>query len=180
MIKEEFVEHQHEKMKEIIKQIDEFEIDSNLVEHARQELQCLIESDDEMDKQMAKNIIRLVKVFAAEGHSGFSAQIAIGTLKKLLKFEPLGELTGEDHEWSVVDFGDEIYAQNIRDGRVFMRKDGSCYFVEGVKFKEPDGSTYTGEGSAVEVQFPFIPEPMVLNVDYSGNPETGIFYKEGD
>ena len=56
-------------------------------------------SGDEMNDAMCEHILKMVNVFAEEGHSGFSANYAINILQKLLRFEPLSPLTGEDDEW---------------------------------------------------------------------------------
>jgi hypothetical protein len=73
-------------------------------------------SDDEMNLAMRKHILHMIKEFADEGHSGFSASYAIGILTKLLEFKPLTPLTGEDDEWTnVSDRGTgNIHYQNKR------------------------------------------------------------------
>jgi len=139
----------------------------SLVDHAERELDLIgLENDGDMNGTMRKHILHMVKEFSEEGHSGFSASYAIQCLEKLLKFEPLSPLTGEDWEWSCVSeqSGYTLY-QNARSGRVFKDDDGA-YDIEGKVFwdwftDETTGekfkSYYTSKESRVPVQFPYVP-----------------------
>ena len=61
----------------------------NLYEHAERELGA------GMDIELRE----LLLVFSSQGHSGGSAAITADVLNKLLRDEPIGPLTGDDHEW---------------------------------------------------------------------------------
>ena len=137
----------------------------NLYEHAKDEMNLVWHEEDEMQDVIKDCVLDIVSVFSAQGHSGFSAPYTINVLTKLLAFEPLGPLTGEDHEWCWLDSGDEMKAQNKRDGRVFLRGDGSAYFIEGKVFREPSGACFTSKDSRVEVTFPFIPQTEYIDVE---------------
>lgn len=141
--------------------LDSLEGDSNIVDHIRCEMP---ESDDEMQNMMRAHLIRMGQLFAAEGHSGFSASYALAALEKLLNFEPLGPLTGEPDEWVWLDYGEEMKAQNKRCGHVFMRVDGTAYDSEGRIFREPDGCCFTSKGSAVDIAFPYTPTREYVDV----------------
>src|SRR6187399_3024344 len=78
----------------------------NLMQHARVELGPNI--DIELEE--------LILVFSSQGHSGASAQITNSILHKLLAYEPLSPLTGEEDEWMEVASG--VY-QNKRCSHVF-------------------------------------------------------------
>ena len=136
---------------------------SNLTDHARRELAFLLDSDDEMDKEMGACVLRLIEVFAEQGHSGFSATYCVGLTEKLMRFEPLGPLTGADDEWCVLDYAPDTAAQNKRCGRVFKRSDGTAYDIEGRIFRDPDGSYYTNSESRVEVTFPYTPTRVYVD-----------------
>ena len=67
----------------------------NLIAHAQAELPA--PDGDEMQADMNRGLIELLTVFGTHGHSGFSAGYAVAALAKLLRFEPLGPLTGAAH-----------------------------------------------------------------------------------
>ena len=96
---------------------------SNLSTHAELELRSagLLESKDEYNNAIGKAVLELIEKFSEQGHSGTSAGITIHLFKTLAMFEPLGPLTGEDHEWTEVSNG--LY-QNKRLSSVFKHEDG--------------------------------------------------------
>lgn len=133
---------------------------SNLIQHAERELQFL-RTGDEMNESMADDLIDVVKLFAGQGHSGMSAGYALSILPKLLAFEPVGPLTGEDSEW--VEVGDGVF-QNVRCGRVFKQADqfdGQAYDIDGIVWEDPDGSRCTNAESRVPVVFPYTPKTEI-------------------
>lgn len=142
--------------------------------HAERELALLLKEDptDEMQIAINKHILKMVREFAKEGHSGFSASYATSILTKLLKHEPILPLTGEDSEWNNVTDSDEdgstLY-QNNRCSRVFktVSKDGDvyCYDIDGKVFKYPSGACYTSIKSRTEVTFPYHPKTEYVEVE---------------
>lgn len=137
----------------------------NLYAHAVRELPDA--GDDEMQQCMNECILQMVLVFSSQGHSGGSAPYAIGALTKLLAFEPLRPLTGEDSEWNEVDT--DMW-QNNRCSHVFKDADGRAYDIDGRIFREPNGACYTGKGSRVYIEFPYTPSREYIDVDAEGNP----------
>lgn len=142
------------------------EINMSLVSYAESELNLIgLTEEDDYNAMMRKHILHMVKEFADEGHSGFSAPYAIQILTKLMSFKPLTPLTGEDDEWvEVSQYGDgSMRYQNKRLSSVFKDKDGSCYDIDGKVFwewyRDEDGkpfkSYYTSRDSRVEVTFPY-------------------------
>lgn len=121
---------------------------------------------DEMQEAICNHVIRLLGVFAGEGHSGASAPYAISLFEKLAKFEPIAPLTGEDWEWN--DVGDGVY-QNKRCSHVFKqadRFDGQAYDIDGKIFwewytdpetNEQHKSYYTSNESFTPIEFPYVP-----------------------
>ena len=141
----------------------------SLLSHAEYELDLIgmkDEGDDDMNIAMRKHILHMIEEFSEEGHSGFSAPYAISILSKLLKYEPLTPLTGDDSEWvDVSEMNGNTLYQNKRSGRVFKDNDGA-YDIEGKVFwdwftDEETGekykSYYTGRESRVPVEFPYVP-----------------------
>jgi hypothetical protein len=132
----------------------------NLYAHAARELP---EPDgDRMQEAMNRGLLDLVLVFSTQGHSGFSASYAVSALEKLLRFEPLRPLTGEDSEW--VNVGDNMW-QNNRCGHVFKDNAGNAYDIDGKIFREPDGACYTSRDSRVPVTFPYTPVREYVDVE---------------
>ena len=139
----------------------------SLVSYAEQELDRIGMTDDgDMNGIMRKHLLHMVKEFADEGHSGFSASYALQCLKRLLNFKPLSPLTGEDEEWSeVTQISGYPHFQNKRCGSVFKNgKDGEAYDIDGIVFWEwiTDKETgeqfksyYTNNESRVPVEFPY-------------------------
>jgi hypothetical protein len=121
------------------------------------------DNEHEMNRMMRKHILHMVSEFNKEGHSGMSASYALNILKKLLAYEPLTPLTGNDDEWVNVSnyMGREVY-QNKRYSKVFKEGD-EVYNIEGTVFWEwqrhDDGSQYrsyyTNGLSRTPVTFPY-------------------------
>lgn len=129
---------------------------SNLELHARKEMEIagLFSKDSDYGDMLGDAVMKMIKVFADEGHSGFSAGMAISIFEKVARFEPLTPLTGADDEW--MEVGDGVF-QNVRCSHVF-RKDGQAYDIEGKIFRESDGGCYTSFESRVNVTFPYTPK----------------------
>lgn len=138
----------------------------SLVEYAESELRRvgLFDKDSDYDGMLGKAALEIVKVFADQGHSGFSAAMTTGLVEKLMRFEPLSPLTGDEDEWVVLDYDDHMYAQNKRCFRVFQRRDGTAYDTEGRVHRYPDGVTYVGPN--VDVTFPYTPKTEVVDVPF--------------
>jgi hypothetical protein len=68
--------------------------ESNLVAHARRELRIFGEDPD-----TTRGLIRVVRAFADMGHSGTSAHHCAALLDKLLRYQPLTDLTDDPDEW---------------------------------------------------------------------------------
>jgi len=142
---------------------------SNLLSYAESELNRIgmtENSPDEMNVEMRKHIVHMIKEFSEEGHSGFSGRYALNILTKLLDFKPLTPLTGEDDEWhDVSEYSGKTTFQNIRCSSVFKNANGECYDIDGKVFwewyKDEDGEAvktyYSSSGCSVPVTFPYTP-----------------------
>ena len=139
-----------------------------LKSHAENELDAIgmtADSSDDMNQAMREHILRMVDEFSKEGHSGFSASYAVNLLSKLLKYEPLCPLTGEDSEWvDVAEHSNGPRWQNKRCSHVFKDPegaydiDGKVFYTwetyeDGEKFK----SYFTNRDSHVRIEFPYTP-----------------------
>lgn len=140
----------------------------SLMFHAKKELDLIgmkEDSEDEMDTMMRRNILEVVEIFSKQGHSGFSAGEAINILDKLLRFQNLSPLTGEDDEWmDMSEYCDgEPLWQNIRCYNVF-KTPNECYDINGRVFVDKDGYHYTNAiKSRVPVTFPYTPHTEYVN-----------------
>ncbi|UTA78994.1 hypothetical protein J4377_13635 [Halomonas sp. XH26] len=152
---------QKEKEQRLYALLDELAGDSKYVDHVKREVP---DTDEPMQNMMRAHLVRMGQLFAIEGHSGFSAGYAVSALEKLLRFEPLGPLTGEPDEWVELDYGGEMKAQNKRCSHVFMRADGTAYDIEARIFREPNGACFTGKGSSVDITFPYTPTREYVDV----------------
>jgi len=131
---------------------------SELINFAKRELDIIglgSDPEDQMDLSMRDHLLKMVEIFSDEGHSGFSASYAVALLSKILKFEPLTPLTGEDSEWNLVSEEEELY-QNNRCFRVF-KKAGQAYDIDGKVFIDGRGP-YTSSQSSVNITFPYVPK----------------------
>lgn len=141
---------------------------SNLLEHADRELRIAGFSPDAADgpdRWLYENVMELLKVFAGQGHSGFSATYSAGVFGTLAGFKPLSPIRGTEDEWVDVSeqCGETMY-QNQRCSRIFKDGTGQAYDVEGRVFREPDGNCYTNGDSRVPVTFPYTPRTIYVNV----------------
>lgn len=136
----------------------------SFIEHAKTELKLIgytgEEPEDDINRWAYDSIMELVETFAKQEHSGSSAPYVANLAYKLMMFEPLSPLTGEDYEWNYIGDG---YFQNRRDSAIF-KKDSKAYWIEGRIFwswmrNEETGeifqSSHTNRDSRVPVEFPW-------------------------
>lgn len=137
----------------------------SLIEFARDELRIagLFDKDSDYGGMLGEAVMKMIEQFAEEGHSGFSASLAISAFQKLARYEPLTPLTGADEEWCEVSPG---VFQNRRCPRVF-KEDGLAHDIDGRVLREPSGACYTSRDSRVPVTFPYTPKTEYVDVPAS-------------
>lgn len=113
----------------------------------------LFDEDSDYGGMLGQSVMKLIDVFSDEGHSGFSAGMAISLFEKLARFEPITPLSGDDSEWMEIYDGEW---QNKRCPHVFKDSNGA-YDSEGRIFRDPDGSCFTSRDSRVAITFPYVP-----------------------
>lgn len=133
---------------------------SNLEVYAREELKRagLFDKDGSYGGMMGDAVLKMVRQFDREGHSGYSASMAISIFQKVARFNPLTPLTGADDEWNEIGNGEY---QNRRCSHVF-KGPGGAYDIDGRVFEDPDGSRYTNFDSRVPVVFPYTPHTEIV------------------
>lgn len=151
--------------------------------HAKRELEILAKNTpNAIITPFTEEILALCEAFGKSGQSGgsapFTARAISQAVEKLMMFETLAPLTGEDEEWNdVTEINDgEPMFQNNRDSRVFKDgKDGKPYFIDAIVFDGDIGGGFTGNGismhngetigSAQYVKsFPFKPKTFYVDV----------------
>lgn len=153
------------RMRRLNRLLDALEPNSNYVKHCRRELAAWFK-DEGPNRWMAEHMVRMLQLFAIEGHSGSSAPFAVAVFKELAMFKPWGPLTGADDEWGE-PFDGEGTQQNKRCGHVFRTKYGNAYDSEGRIFRYPDGGCFTNFNSRVPVTFPYTPTREYVDVQES-------------
>lgn len=119
----------------------------NLMKHAERELGAGLDIE----------LKEILLVFSSQGHSGMSAAITTSLVEKLMRYEPISPLTGEDSEWMEVTTG---VFQNIRCNHIFKqadRFDGQAYDINGIVWRDEDGYCFTNGDSFVPITFPYTP-----------------------
>lgn len=104
---------------------------SNLVEHAKRELEALGQTKE--DPAFAASIIKAVEGFVTYGHSGGSHSVAVAMLTELLNFHNIAPLTDDPDEW--YHHGEDVWGepggiwQNKRNGEAFSKDGGKTYYL---------------------------------------------------
>lgn len=122
------------------------------------------EQEDGPNKWIQENVLELLDVFSAQGHSGFSAPYCVRMFEKLALHKPLTPLTGEDWEWTEV--GEGQY-QNKRCSHVFKNDEDGVYDIEGRVSVEYSGSAFSSKESFVPVTFPYTPSSEFVYIKVS-------------
>lgn len=101
---------------------------SNLVDHARRELETIGEEPEIIDQYL-----KVVKAYADMGHSGGSHAVAVVVVNQLLQFQNLSPLTDDPSEWYF--HGEDVWGaeggiwQNTRNSEAFSRNGGKSYYL---------------------------------------------------
>ncbi len=101
---------------------------SNLVDHARRELELIGEEPETIE-----GYLKVIQAFADMGHSGGSASVAIPTINELLEFKNLSALTDDPNDWFHHEEGVWGEAgggwQSIRNPEAFSNDGGETYYL---------------------------------------------------
>jgi hypothetical protein len=149
---------------------------------AKQELNILsLTTPDSVVIPFTNEILALCEAWGKSGQSGGSAPYvapAIAeTIKKLLLFQPICDVTGHDSEWINVaeEMGKPLF-QNSRCSALFKYPDGQCKYLNAIVWQGKDKwDTFTGRvyindkdfqliTSSQRVKFPFTPKTYYIDV----------------
>jgi hypothetical protein len=123
----------------------------NLEQHAEFELRRagLFDADSDYGGALGPAIMTMIRTFAAEGHSGGSAQVTLAVFERLARFKPLTPLTDDPAEWM-----DVAGLQGGAPGAAWQnRRQSSCFSTDG-------GKTYydidAGDDRAIRTSAPAV------------------------
>lgn len=106
----------------------------SLVEHAEQELRSagLCDKDSDYEGMVGEAVLDLVKTFADQGHSGYSAHMTLDIFSRVAAYKPLGPLTSNPDEWMhIADdvAGNKTTWQSRRRPDAFSEDSGKTYYL---------------------------------------------------
>lgn len=144
----------YEELMRLEKKIDENPISADYTEKDKA-------FDLHYQHMITMDVLRLLRTFEKQGHSGFSAPLVAEIFMQRVKQLPLSPLTGEDDEWHQVD---ESTEQNIRCSKVFRdnHDNSTAHCLRGRMFREPNSEIYfsCNPYSLVSVTFPCNPSTL--------------------
>lgn len=141
----------------------------NLVAYARSELvrDGRLGSDYDYDHWVAHSILELVKLFALQGHSGFSAEQVAAGLSRLAVFNPLTALTDTPEDW--MEVGPNLW-QHLRCSSVFKGGE-TAWDIDAKVFLDEDNpiAWYCSPSrSRNAITFPYVPMTRRILVKADG------------
>lgn len=100
-----------------------------LIEFAKQELSIagLLDKDSDYDGMVGEAVLKLVEVFAEQGHSGFSAAMTLDVFNKVASYQNLTPITSKPEEWFQYDDSVEMW-QSKRNPSVFSKDGGRTWY----------------------------------------------------
>ena len=115
---------------------------------------CKDEDSKIMQEMMNNDVLELLKVFSEQGHSGFSAPIAIRLFSKLANYRIITEVEDNPDDWN--EDGQHKYIPSI-----IKRGDGTCYYLYGRLFAEPNSDNFFyNKASNIDITFPVKPSDL--------------------
>lgn len=104
---------------------------SNLVDHAEYELRRagMFDADSDYDGLLGQAVLKLVKAFAGQGHSGMSARRTLQLFNIVANFKTLTPITSDPAEWNDVSaMSGEPMWQNRRASSCFSKDGGKTHY----------------------------------------------------
>ncbi|HEY6020532.1 MAG TPA: hypothetical protein VIY48_11785 [Candidatus Paceibacterota bacterium] len=110
---------------------------SSIAEHARRELKLCGQYDE--SPEYSESIIKAIEAFMSYGHSGGSAEVALGQFNTLMNRRSLSPITSDPEEW--IDRSKESgkpFWQNSRDSTAFSEDGGKTWWFLSEKTTEEE------------------------------------------
>jgi hypothetical protein len=92
----------------------------------------LFDKDSDYEGMIGESVMKLVKAFSGEGHSGYSAHLAASIFARLSDWKPLTPLTDAPDEWNHIEeamAGRPDCWQNARRPDAFSNDGGKTYYL---------------------------------------------------
>ncbi len=108
---------------------------SNLEIHAERELRAagLFDADSDYNGAIGEAVMKLIRTFSQEGHSGGSASITLAAFDRVVRFKTLTPITSNPNEWMQVSpsylppDGPTVW-QSLRQSSLFSNDGGKTYY----------------------------------------------------
>ena len=113
--------------------MDVYTEDSPMIRWAEQELRRagLFDEDSDYDGMLGVEVMRLIRAFCGQGHSGMSAHMTIDLFETLASWKPLMPLSDDPAEWMHIDedmAGEPNLWQSRRNSSCFSNNGGKTFY----------------------------------------------------
>lgn len=122
------------------------EAESNLVRHAKREMELAKVDEDIYGDMTSKAVLELIEVFSKQGHSGMSGSLVLNIFNRVVNFQNLTPLTDNPDEWHSGATG---LWQNTRNSEAFSYDGGKTYYLLSEKRPDSEPIWHTSEESKV-------------------------------
>ena len=132
-----------------------------LVEYAESELRRagFFDADSDYAGMVGPAVVEMVKQFAAEGHSGYSASLCLYLFKRVAAFKPLTAIDNPMIDNSFIDHtsisGGNLTYQSTRYSSLFSEDGGKRWYD--INLKVPKWRRWFGQ-RRVYVKLPYLPK----------------------
>lgn len=133
----------------------------SLVEYAQEELQRAgwFDKDSDYAGLVGPAVIEMMKQFAAEGHSGYSAHLVLHIFERLASYRPLTPLDNPMEKKEFIDHteisGGQQTFQSTRHSSLFSEDGGKTWYD--INLRIPKWKRFLGIKRAF-VSFPYLPK----------------------
>lgn len=103
----------------------------SVVQHAKRELELagLFDKDSDYEGGIGRAVMSLIKVFAKQSHSGFSAYQTLNIFNTVASYENLTPVTSDPEDWNdISDIYDEPMWQCKRNSALFSKNGGKTWY----------------------------------------------------
>jgi len=106
----------------------------NLIEHAEREMRIagLYDADSDYAGMIPEAVMKMIRPFAEEGHSGMSASLTLEIFNRLARYKTLTAPTCDPSEWMEVSDMCSVEQrpvfQSKRDPSLFSNDGGKTYY----------------------------------------------------